>query len=122
MTTTFDLAIARLAGEQHLVFSREQAVARGATPRMIERRLRNGAWERIGGDVYRVAGAPSSLLQSLQAACVSLPGAVVSHESAAQLQGLPLVATTKPTGDGPSGRDLSDAGGAGLPHGRRDPG
>jgi len=73
---------------QHGVFSRAQALAAGATPRVIHGRLASGRWERIHRSVYRLTGTPATWRGSLMAACLSLGRAVASHRSAAALWGL----------------------------------
>lgn len=75
---------------QHGVFSRAQAMERGATEATIQRRLATGRWDRLSPGVYRLSGCPSSWRQSLIAACFAWgSGAVVSHRSAAALWRLP---------------------------------
>jgi len=81
--------MARLAALQLGLVSREQAVAAGATDRMIQHRVVTGQWIRVGPGVYRLAGAPVTWHQRALAACmVAGAGAVVSHRSAAVLWGV----------------------------------
>ncbi|MDQ6928225.1 MAG: type IV toxin-antitoxin system AbiEi family antitoxin domain-containing protein [Actinomycetota bacterium] len=81
-----DQKLARIAARQHGLFSRAQALAAGFTDAVIQRRLRDGFWIRVGSGVYCVAGAPLTWKQRALAAClVAGPGAVVSHRSAAVL-------------------------------------
>ena len=86
----------RLIGEaQHGLVTRGQLLALGMTDRMIEFRLRVGLWDRVVPGVYGLPGRIKDRRSWLAAATLSLPGAVVSHESAAiihQLPGVPDVA------------------------------
>lgn len=76
-----DLRIARFARTRYGVFTRKQAMALGATPSMIKRRLAAGRWERIHQAVYRLAGTPRSWEQRILAACLACDGAA-SHRAA----------------------------------------
>jgi hypothetical protein len=87
--TTFDAAVARLAGHQLGLLSRKQAVAAGASERMVQHRMATGRWVRVGPGVYRLAGAPVTWHQRALATCLGAgPEAVVSHRSAAVVWGL----------------------------------
>lgn len=82
--------VARIAGSQHGVISRAQALSCGVGGRTIDRRLSSGVWDRLYPGVYRLAGAPATWRQSLLAACLAWgEGAVVSHRAAAALWGFP---------------------------------
>ncbi len=84
-----EVAIARLAARQHGLVTRSQVVGLGATIAMIEHRLATGRWVRVGGGVYRLAGAPVTWRQRSLAAClIAGPQAYVSHRSAAALWGI----------------------------------
>ncbi len=85
---SLDEAIVRLARAQHGVFSRRQALAAGATARMIGRRVAAGAWLELAPTVYALPGNPPTWHRQLKAAQVSLPGAVVSGTAAAALHQL----------------------------------
>lgn len=66
-----------------------QVAAAGGTERMVHNRLRTGRWVRVGGGVYRLAGASVTWEQRVLAAClVAGPDAVVSHQAAAVLLGI----------------------------------
>ena len=65
-----------------------EAQALGASREWLARRESEGWLERIGFSTYRLPGAESEWRATLAAACHRL-GAVVSHESAAQLHGMP---------------------------------
>jgi hypothetical protein len=77
--------IARQAG----VLSRQQAIAAGLPPTVIDNRLRNGRWQRLQQGVYATfTGSPSRealLWSSLLRAGSS---AALSHHTAAELHGL----------------------------------
>lgn len=80
----------RLARGQHSVFTRAQAVGFGVTPDQIKTKLRNGTWERVVRDVYRISGSPQTWRQRLMVAVLAAgPGAAVSGRAAAALWRLP---------------------------------
>ena len=70
------------------VISRRDLMSLGFTARMIEGRVRRGQWSIVRRGVYRLAesGDRRDLLRTVLAAW---PGAVVSHESAAEVHGFP---------------------------------
>jgi hypothetical protein len=77
-------SIGRLASKQHGVVSYDQLVARGMTPRQIERRVDNGSFERVHLGVMRLLGAPESYAQRLVAGYLAIgPEAAASHRAAA---------------------------------------
>lgn len=83
-----EVALLRVAADQHGVISRSRAVRAGLSADQIERRVRSGQWERVLPGVYRIEGAPLTWQARLSA--VSLwagPGAVFSHRTAAALWG-----------------------------------
>jgi Transcriptional regulator, AbiEi antitoxin/Protein of unknown function (DUF559) len=86
-----DIRVAHLASGQNGVVLRSQALAVGLTPRMLSRRLASGALVVVKPGVYVLPGNVLSPRLLLQAATSALP-AVVSHESAAAIHGLPYVA------------------------------
>jgi very-short-patch-repair endonuclease/predicted transcriptional regulator of viral defense system len=80
----FQRAIARLAANQHGVFSRAQATELGASKSLIRRRLDAGTWEAVARNVFRLAGCSATWHQSLMVACLAWGvGAVISHRAAA---------------------------------------
>lgn len=82
----FDERAAKLAATQHGAIARAQAAQLGATKDVIRHRVRTGRWIRITGDVFRLAGSPSSWRQALMAAVLVWgDGAVISHLAAAAL-------------------------------------
>ncbi len=87
MNSLLDQKIWLIAGHQHGIVTRRQALAAGMTDRMIHRRVASGLWKRIEPGTFRLIGQHDSLLSRLAAATTALP-AVVSHESAAELHGL----------------------------------
>ncbi|MCU0269229.1 MAG: DUF559 domain-containing protein [Acidimicrobiales bacterium] len=84
-----DQRIASVASHQHGVFSRRQALDAGATPKLIEVRLRQGRWVRLDTAVYGLAGHPDTWPRQLMAAVVGERDAVVSGPAAAALHTLP---------------------------------
>ena len=75
-----------MAEQQHGVFSRDQAMANGHTPRTIDVRTATGRWIGVHPGVYRIGGARKSWRQSVMAACLSAGGSArASHLSAAVL-------------------------------------
>ena len=78
--------LARLAQGQLGLFTRHQALAVGASAKVVDGGLAAGRWQRVHRNVYRMAGAPGSDLQPLLAAVLAAgPGAVASHRAAAWL-------------------------------------
>ncbi|MFO7548307.1 MAG: hypothetical protein R6X29_05480 [Acidimicrobiia bacterium] len=65
--------------------TRERALALGITPRMIEYRLSTGRWRYHGG-AYQVMTLPGTA-HLRRAAVEVLPGAVLSHQTAAEIHG-----------------------------------
>lgn len=100
-----DEAVADLAASQYGLLTRAQASSLGATPKMIERRLRAGRWAVMAPGVYSLPGMAPSWRRDLVTACLQAgPEAVVSHEAAAALHGLETflpgpVVVTLPHGD-----------------------
>ena len=68
----------------------EQALACGMTRDQVRYRVRIGRWSKLGRGKYLVT-AMRSTEDRLRAAIATLPGAVVSHESAGELHGLAYV-------------------------------
>src|SRR5438445_3854321 len=85
-----DTNVALLAERQHGVFSHQQAVNAGASPKAIRHRLDTGRWESACEDVYRLPGSPRTWKQRLMILLLAAgPLAAVSHEAAAALLGIP---------------------------------
>jgi hypothetical protein len=68
----------------------EQALEAGMTRDQVWHRLRSGQWSKLGRGSYLLT-AMQSPEDRLRAAVATLPGAVVSHESAAETHGLSYV-------------------------------
>ena len=76
------------------VVSRQQALDAGFTEKAIEWRLRSGAWQRLHRGVYATfTGDPSREARLWAAVLWAGPGAVLSHETAAEIHHL----TDKPS-------------------------
>jgi hypothetical protein len=90
------------------VVSRQQAQQAGYTPKAIEWRLRSGAWRRLHPEVYATfTGDPSREARLWAAVLWAGPGAVLSHETAAEIHGLtdkpsPQIHLTVPAGRRPA--------------------
>ena len=94
MHPTIDAALEALARVQHGAFSTEQAVERGATSSLINRRVTAGRWIRVAPRVYVLAGWPETFRQRAVVACLQAgPGAFASHGCAALLRRLDGVAS-----------------------------
>ena len=93
------------------VVTRAEAVAGGLTGAQVDRRLRDGSWVALRRGVYVPAGRTDRAVARAAAAVRALGGdVVVSHETAAQLLGIPLLAepgTLVVTRAGGSSRRLS---------------
>lgn len=89
MQREVDAAIVAVAAGQELRFSRAQALAAGASPSLIDRRRRSGAWLDLGNGVYAFPWAPDTLRGDLWRAVLAIGDpVVVSHEAAARLHGM----------------------------------
>ena len=87
------------------IFTTDDLLARGASPRQIQVMVRRGALVRLARGVFATADladrlhtAPGdqALLRAAAALATSGPGAVASHQTAAQIHGLPLLAQQSP--------------------------
>ena len=86
--TPADERLAKLAGRQYGVFSRAQAFAAGASERLIDRRLADGAWVRVDTAVYALPAYPGTWLRQLKIAELGSHEAAVAARAAAALQDL----------------------------------
>jgi hypothetical protein len=83
-----DERIAALAATQHLCFSREQALALGAPPWLITRRVRAGRWQRVHPGVYALVASPDPWMQRLWAGWLAVGDpCFVTHATAASFYG-----------------------------------
>ena len=90
MSHTPDARSAAIAEMQMGCLARAQALEVGVTDRMIARRLATGRWRRVHPGVYLVNGVPRSWTQDVWAAKLAAgPDAVVTHDTALLLHGLP---------------------------------
>jgi hypothetical protein len=88
--TTPDARIASIAAAQGSAVSRQQAHACGLSDAMISHRVRQGRWRRVHPGVYLIAGSPGGWLTTVWAALLAAgTSAVVSHETALLVHGLP---------------------------------
>lgn len=82
-------AVARIAGEQDNVISRDQLLGAGLGRGAIAHRVKAGTMQRLHRTVYLLGAAPPTPIGRARAAVLSCgPDAVVSHRSAAHLFGL----------------------------------
>lgn len=85
-----DAAMLDLAETQHGLVGRDQALGLGLSEDGWRRRSRNPGWEALTARVLRRRGSPPTDHQRALAACLDLgDDALLSHESAAALWGLP---------------------------------
>ena len=91
-----DRALDEYAARQYGTFSRDQAVAGGITRKMIETRLRSGAWIRLGPAVYALASAPPKWERQMAAALLTKADSIVAGKAAAYLHGFDGFAAPKP--------------------------
>ena len=83
LPSTFDRRVAQLAASQHGVFSRDQAVALGATKAMIRSRVGAGRWDDRFRNVFQLGGASPSWHQSLMSVILFWgDGSAASHRGA----------------------------------------
>lgn len=72
------------------VITRRQALATGLPASTVESWVQHGRWTRLARGIYATSGGPPSREALLWAALLRAgPGAVLSHETAAELCGLP---------------------------------
>lgn len=88
--TTPDARVAELATLQGGVISRRQAHACGVNDDMVRHRVRAGRWRRVHPGVYAIAGSPGGWMATVWSAYLAIGhSAVVSHETALLLHGVP---------------------------------
>lgn len=85
-----DQVVTGLSVRQGGFVRRDQALQVGLSRSQIAQRLKDGRWRRVGKYGYRLVEMPGAVDRA-RAAVVGLPGAVVSHETAAELHGMPRV-------------------------------
>ncbi len=85
-----DRALRELAERQHGVVSRAQARRLGADRSALRRRTASGEWDAATPEALRLVGATPTFEQGCMVAVLHAgDGAVVSHQAAARLWGLP---------------------------------
>lgn len=75
------------------VFTRQQALDEGWTPRQVRRRTESGTWRRLAGKALVHRTLQPDALAWAWAVGVTWPDAVVSHRTAALLHGFPMPPT-----------------------------
>jgi hypothetical protein len=89
MTSDIPSALRELARLQHGVFSRRQAIQAGLTLDLIRSRVRRHAWLPLYPGVYTIlTGSPGRSARLWAAVLYSGSGALLSHETAAELHRL----------------------------------
>ena len=87
MDERHDATIAAIARTQYGLVTYKQACGLGMNRDHIYYRVTQGRWERVGPQVYRIAGCPETWKQRLLAATLVFRG-VASHRSALKLHGI----------------------------------
>jgi very-short-patch-repair endonuclease len=106
-TQCVERAIEALAGQQIGLVGRDQAIGLGATRRMLDYRVKHGAWPLILPGVYRISVSAGLTRQLAMAATIwSAPDGLVSHETAAVLWGFEGIQTRSVHLTVPTGRRL----------------
>lgn len=90
-----EIPIERRMAARHGLITRVEAMAAGMTERQIDHRLDSGRWLRVHRSVYRHVATPVDWRSDLLAACLASRG-VASHQSAATLWDLGVVAVGRP--------------------------
>ena len=96
--------------DQDGVLHMAQATEVGMSPDSVRNQVRNGRWEKIHRGVYATfTGTPSRRAELWAALLRAGPGAVLSHQTAAELYGLldsrsPVIHVTVPHGTNPARR------------------
>jgi hypothetical protein len=89
MTSDLPATLRELARLQHGVFSRKQAIRAGLTVDLIRSRVRRDAWRPLYPGVYTtLTGSPGRSARLWAAVLYAGSGAMLSHETAAELHGL----------------------------------
>ena len=87
-----DIEIMRIAERRKNLVTRSQLETLGLTLRQIDRRLHTGLLHRVLHCVYSTVEPPYAFDTRRLAACLAIPGGVVSHTTAASywlLRGVP---------------------------------
>jgi hypothetical protein len=84
--------VAELAGRQEGLVTRRQLEAVGLSPDQIKRRVKDAHLLSVFTTVFAVGHLPFGWRAPMRAAALACPGAVISHRSAAALQGIGNVA------------------------------
>jgi hypothetical protein len=83
-----DRSLSLIAARQGGAIRRDQALGSGLTKGQVDRRVRDGRWTVLGHAGYRIIDMPGTL-NLVRSAVATLPDAVASHDSAAELHDLP---------------------------------
>jgi hypothetical protein len=86
-----DYELAALAITQAGYLSRQQVDELGVSDSAIHRRIKNGTWVAVRRGLYRVQGISGDYKALLGGAMAILPDPTISHESAAEIHGIPYI-------------------------------
>jgi len=86
-----DLELGALAASQASYISSRQAAEHGLTPAAIRWRIQQGLWTPARNGLYQVTGVTGDLRGLLRGAIAILPDAAISHQSAAEIHGIPFI-------------------------------
>lgn len=94
---TPDLVVARIAACQHNLITTARLLSAGINPAGITRRVRSGRLRRIHRGVYAIGLGRLNRVGTFLAACLALgPEAALSHDSAAELERMAPLMSSKP--------------------------
>jgi very-short-patch-repair endonuclease len=101
-----DDALLPVFARQHWLVTTSDVIEHGGSVGDISRRLSVGRWERVDRGVFHLVGAPHGWRTNLLAPVLSVGGlAVVSHDAAAALHGVPTFGEGVPELSIPRGRE-----------------
>jgi hypothetical protein len=92
-----DYELGALAAQQAGYLGRNQVLAQGVSEAAIRWRLDSGTWVLVRNGLYKVVGVDGDYQGRLRGAMATLPDPTISHESAAEIHGIPYVARGKAT-------------------------
>ena len=94
MRQSTDRLIEELAGGQHRIVTRKQLQDAGVSDEALRRRIRSGWLQRRHRGVYQVGPVAGPMTAEMAAILACGNSAVISHESAARLHGIPISVTS----------------------------
>lgn len=94
MRQSTDRLIEELAGGQHRIVTRKQLQDAGISDKALRRRVGSGWLQRRHRGVYQVGPVAGAMTAEMAAILACGSSAVISHESAARLHGIPISGTS----------------------------